>query len=285
MICLLVDDEPGIREGLAALLRRKGHEIHTAGDCAAASARLAERSFDLVITDWRLPDGTAARFIADCPCPVVAVSGHPEEVEVHASVREVLTKPVSPARLLELLAATASSSTAPAGGRVADLPRDAREVVEAAIAVLGPAAPVEVHDDGAFVVLRAPLPSDAMLPALEELGGDLRVLAPGGRSQVELRLCRDGRPDPGLPVVRPGVVWPAAAEFAVDFHGTDAIPSLFGNCLERLVEARRRGARVYFLNVPDSLHFWASSQGKAHDMPMREKVGPRLPAVLADLWS
>ena len=32
---LLVDDEPGIREGLAALLRRKGHEVRTAADCAA----------------------------------------------------------------------------------------------------------------------------------------------------------------------------------------------------------------------------------------------------------
>lgn len=285
MNCLLVDDEPGIREGLAALLRRKGHEVHTAGDCAAAAAQLAERGFDLVITDWRLPDGTASRFIVDCPCPVVAVSGHPEEVEVHPSVREVLTKPVSPARLLELLAATAPASAAPAGGRVADLPRDVREVVEAAIAVLGRPVGAQVEDDGAFVVLRAPLPSDALLPALEELGGDLRVLTPGGRTQVELRLCRDGRPDPGLPVVRPGVVWPAVAEFAVDFHGIETIPSLFGNCLDRLVDARRRGARVHFLNVPDSLHFWASSQGKAHDMPMREKVGPRLPAVLADLWS
>jgi len=285
MNCLLVDDEPGIREGLATLLRRKGHEVQTAGDCAAALAQLAERTFDLVITDWRLPDGTASRFIADCPCPVVAVSGHPEEVEVHACVREVLTKPVSPARLLELLAATAPATSDSAAGRVSDLPRDVAEVVSAAIAVLGCPAAVELEDDGAFVVLRAPLASDALLPALAELGGDLRVLAPAGRPGVELRLCRDGRSDPGLPVVRPGVVWPEFAEFAVDFHGIDPIPSLFGHCLDRVIAARRRGARVHFLNVPDSLHFWATSHGKAHDMPMREKVGPRLPAVLADLWS
>ncbi len=29
---LIVEDEPGIREGLAALLRRKGHQVRTAAD-------------------------------------------------------------------------------------------------------------------------------------------------------------------------------------------------------------------------------------------------------------
>ena len=49
--------------------------------------------------------------------------------------------------------------------------------------------------------------------------------------------------------------------------------------------AMGRGRRVHFLNVPDSLRTFAASQGRAHDMPMREPVGPRLPADFADLWS
>lgn len=282
MNCLLVDDEPGIREGLAALLRRKGHAVQTAGDCAAAAARLAERSFDLVITDWRLPDGTAAAFVADCPCPVVAVSGHPEEVEVHAAVREVLTKPVSPARLLDVLSTHATPPPPPPAPR--PLPADVQRVVAAVRRELGDVA-IELEDDGTFVVLRAPLADEARLPALAELGGDLRVLAPGGRPHLELRLLRDGRPDPGLCVVRAGAAWPDATEFAVDFDGSEPSVPAFAACLDHAAEVRRRGGRVHFLNVPDPLHFWAIDQGRTHDMPMREKVGPRLPMVLADLWS
>ena len=287
MNCLLVDDEPGIREGLAALLRRKGHEVHTAGDCAAAAARLAERTFDLVITDWRLPDGTAATFVVDCPCPVVAVSGHPEEVERHPTIREVLTKPVGPVRLLEVIASTAAPAAAPASPAPATgaLPLDVRRLVEAALQLLGRPPAAAIEDDGTFVVLRAPLRDERVLPPLAGLGGDLRVLAPHGAPIAELRLCRDGRPDAGLPVVRPTEPWPEAAEFAVDFDATGITSAEFGACLDRARVRRARGSTVHFLNVPEPLRFWATGHGRAHDMPMQEPVGPRLPAVLADLWS
>lgn len=286
MNCLLVDDEPGIREGLAALLRRKGHEVHTAGDCAAAAARLAERRFDLVITDWRLPDGTAAAFVADCPCPVVAVSGHPEEVE-HPAVGEVLTKPVGPARLLEVIARTAAPVAGPRAAAFAPerLPLDVRRIVDAALQLLGRPANATLDDDDTFVLLRAPLREDAVLPQLAQLGGDLRVLAPHGTPIAELRLCRDGRPDPGLPVVRADVPWPEVAEFAVDFAATATTEVAFAACLDRAGARRGRGCTVHFLNVPEPLRSWATGQGRAHDMPMQEKVGPRLPAVFADLWS
>ena len=281
MRCLLVDDEPGIREGLAMLLRRKGLEVHTAADCASAALRLGERDFDCVITDWRLPDGTAACFVGLCPSLVIAISGNPEEVAAHASIRHVLQKPVSPARLFELLARQAVRDPAPLPRA---LPRDVQHVVDGALACMGASA-TDVVDDGAFLVLRAPLHDESMLERLAGLGGDLRVLAPGGRAHVELRLCRDGRPDAGLPVVGPVASWPVRGEFAVDFHGTDTATVDFGRCLDRAAECGRRGVRVHFLNVPDSLHSWASGQGRAHDMPMRDKVGPRLPAVLQDLWS
>jgi CheY-like chemotaxis protein len=282
MRCLLVDDEPGIRDGLAMLLRRKGHEVHTAGDCAQAATQLAERDFDCVITDWRLPDGTAAGFVAACGCPVIAISGHPEEVLAHAAIRHVLQKPVAPKHLIELLAA---ATARPAVDAPPSLPRDVQQVVDRALACLPTAAAAELVDDGAFVVLRAPLPDDSVLDELADLGGDLRVLAPGGRALLELRLCRDGRPDAGMAVVAPEAPWPAHGEFAVDFHGVDAAALDFGRCLDRAADCRARGVLVHFLNVPDALLSWASCQGRAHDMPMREKVGPRLPAVLQDLWS
>ena len=77
MRCLLVDDEPGIREGLAMLLRRRGFEVVTAADCAAAQACLDEQSFDVVVTDWRLPDGVALAFLRDCEVPAIAVPANP----------------------------------------------------------------------------------------------------------------------------------------------------------------------------------------------------------------
>ncbi|MBX3465245.1 MAG: response regulator [Planctomycetes bacterium] len=288
MRCLLVDDEPGIREGLAALLRRRGHEVRTAGDCAAAAAALAEVEFDCVVTDWRLPDGLAARFVAGCPCPVVAVSGHPEEVEAWGAVREVLTKPVAPTRLLQALAACQGEGD-PRGlhglGDVAGLPADVRAVLAAADSCLPAGAAAVVEDDGTFVVWRTPLRSDLALPRLERLGGDLRVLGAPGEGRVELRLCRDGRPDPAVPLVRADAAWPEASELAVDCGAADLSRERFAAVLQRAQAWLDEGRRVHFLDVPPAFADLASDWERAHGVPMRDPVGPRLPAVLVDLWS
>lgn len=282
MRCLLVDDEPGIREGLAALLRRRGHEVRTAGDCAAAAAALADDEFDCVITDWRLPDGIAARFIATCGSPVVAVSGHPEEVEPHASVREILTKPVAPSRLLQALADCQAHRDEVVAS---DLATDVCRVLHAADACLPPGACTTIEDDGTFVIWRTELTPDLPLARLEALGGDLRVLGPEGRQRVELRLCRDGRPDPSLPVVVPGASWPETPELAVDFRGASISSAQFAACLQLASERLQQGRRVHFLDIPAAFASLASDWETAHGVPMRDPVGPRLPAVLADLWS
>jgi CheY-like chemotaxis protein len=286
MRCLLVDDEAGIREGLAALLRLKGHAVRTAPDLGAALAAMQEQSFDVVFTDWRLPDGTAAPLVASADCPVVAVSGHPGEVTPGPALRAVLEKPVAPARLLELLAGLEAANAAAAGDPDpgAGLPLDTAAIVRAARGILG-SVQVRLVDDGTFVTLSAPLPSDSVLPRLEELGGDLRVLALAGCPTIELRLCRDGRPDPAVPAVAPMADWPPLREFAVDFGLADVDAGQFLGCLDRAAELRRAGVRVHFLNVPPGLVAGTEVSGRGHDMPKKERVGPRLPALLADLWS
>ncbi|MCA8974168.1 MAG: response regulator [Planctomycetes bacterium] len=279
MKLLLVDDEAGIREGLAALLRRRGHEVLTAGDCAKARELLDGDDVDLVITDWRLPDGRAAEFIARSTGPVVAMSGHPEEVAGYQAIHEVLTKPVQIGRLLAVIARyepAASAMSAPLPADVSRLIADARAVLK---------TDGHLEDDGTFVLLRAPLADESQLAGLRRLGGDLRVLAPRGQPVVELRWCRDGRPAADMPVVRPDDRWPLVPQFAVDLHGTGLSVRGFEACLDRAREHRAQGRSVHLLNVPDSLLSWASDQGRADDMPMRAAVGPRLPAVLADLWS
>jgi CheY-like chemotaxis protein len=281
MKCLLVDDEPGIREGLASLLRRRGHEIRTALDCADAAAAIAGGSFDAVVTDWRLPDGVASRFVAGCPHPVVVISGRPEEVEHHAAVREVLTKPVSPSRLLQALAGCAPQPLLAAG----PLPRDVAAAIAAANACLPAGAEAAVEDDGTFVTWRARLADDAAVPRLSTVGGDFRVLGSGDTLRAELRLHRDGRPDAGMPVVAPDGDWPDTREFAVDFHDTAPAAQQFAAWLERAAAVLRACRRVHFLNIPESLASLASDWERTHRVPMRDPVGPRLPPVLADLWS
>lgn len=287
MKCLLVEDEPGIREGMATLLRLRGHEVRTAADAATALRQLAEQPFDVVVTDWRLPDGRARPLLERAGCPVVVVSGHPEEVAPEAAA--VLGKPILPDRLLALLAEVAgpvdSAAEAAARAPAADgLPCDVREVLDRAVLLLEPGA-VRVVDDGTFVTLTAPWPGDHLLPEFLPLGGDLRILAPGGRPTLELRWCRDGRPDPQLPVVPAGAPWPDAAEFCVDYDAVAAgVERLCGD-LERASRRRALGCIVHFLNVRPALRCAVADSGRGGGLPMKEPIGPRLPAVLGELWS
>ncbi|HEY8539952.1 MAG TPA: response regulator, partial [Steroidobacteraceae bacterium] len=58
---LLVDDEPTQRLIMARLLKRAGYEVETAGNGREALAKLEEGDFQLMITDWEMPemDGVA----------------------------------------------------------------------------------------------------------------------------------------------------------------------------------------------------------------------------------
>jgi CheY-like chemotaxis protein len=55
---LLVDDHRDTRSSLMALLRRRGHEVSAAATCAEARALAEKESFQLLISDIGLPDGT-----------------------------------------------------------------------------------------------------------------------------------------------------------------------------------------------------------------------------------
>ena len=57
---LIVDDEPLIRWSLAETLTDSGHSVIEAGDGEAAVRMLtdADRPFDVVLLDYRLPDST-----------------------------------------------------------------------------------------------------------------------------------------------------------------------------------------------------------------------------------
>ncbi len=111
MKVLLVDDDPAIRMIVAAVLRAGpgGHEVREAGDGAGALAALAAERPDVVLLDYRLPDGDGAALLArlrvavgDLP-PVVFLTGRDDAATVARllalGARGVIPKPFDPERL------------------------------------------------------------------------------------------------------------------------------------------------------------------------------------------
>jgi two-component system response regulator AtoC len=62
---LLADDEAGILKTLGRALREDGHDVVTTSTAAEAQRLLAERSFDLLVVDHRMPGRTGLELIRD----------------------------------------------------------------------------------------------------------------------------------------------------------------------------------------------------------------------------
>ena len=60
---LFVDDEPHILRALERGLRNEGYELSFSSDPLDALARLAERTFDVVVTDFMMPHLSGVEFL------------------------------------------------------------------------------------------------------------------------------------------------------------------------------------------------------------------------------
>ena len=99
---LVIDDDPVMRELLAALLGFAGHDIQTVASGDAALPRLATESFDLVLTDLHMPGlqghhlATELLNLRGPDTLLVGMSGsHPSEEETHL-LDHFLHKPFTP---------------------------------------------------------------------------------------------------------------------------------------------------------------------------------------------
>src|SRR4051812_2900514 len=100
---LIVDDEHDIRELLVLTLSRMGLRTDTAATVAMARAQLAQGSYDLCLTDMRLPDGTGLDVIAeiathhpDTPVAMITAFGNVEAAveALKAGAFDFVSKPV-----------------------------------------------------------------------------------------------------------------------------------------------------------------------------------------------
>jgi DNA-binding NtrC family response regulator len=101
---LVVDDEEPIRTFVQRALGMDGHEVTTAGDGAEALDVLAVDSFDLMLSDIRMPlmDGIALALSAGRDCPdmtILLMTGFADQreraVDLEALIHDVVTKPFS----------------------------------------------------------------------------------------------------------------------------------------------------------------------------------------------
>ena len=154
---LIVDDEADIRELLVLTLMRMGVEAETASNCQEAFARLAERSFDLCLTDMRLPDGDGlmvlnhiAELYGNTPVAVITAYGSTDNAvaALKAGAFDYLSKPIQLKQLREVITSAlklpkpslpqrkGSTQGAPAAG-IADRPSDEGQ------RLLGDSAPIQ----------------------------------------------------------------------------------------------------------------------------------------------
>jgi len=107
---LLVDDDAQILETAQDILEAAGFEVRVAGTGAAALDRLREQPCRVMVVDYNLPDTTGVELAlqaqALCPSMVVLLMTGEADVELgpaRGAIRAVLTKPVDPAALIEIL--------------------------------------------------------------------------------------------------------------------------------------------------------------------------------------
>jgi len=124
---LLLEDHADSAEVMARILRSLGHSVEVGGTIAEGLAALRARTFDLVLSDIGLPDGTGLEFIAQarafCSTPMIAITGYGMEDDVtkhhDAGFLRQLTKPIRYDQLEEAIADFAR------GGGSANAPRNA----------------------------------------------------------------------------------------------------------------------------------------------------------------
>ncbi len=96
---LLVDDDDGVRDILANVLGNAGYEVDAARMAATAVPQIEANSYDLVVTDAKLLDGSGvavADFAKARGQKVVVLTGYAAETRPGGPQHDYLFKPLRP---------------------------------------------------------------------------------------------------------------------------------------------------------------------------------------------
>src|SRR5215218_1241649 len=112
---LLVEDDEQVCDIIGEFLRDSGYHDDVAGTVTAACSLLAVgRTYNLVVTDGRLPDGNGlmiAQRASERSIKVIIISGFPQELEAAERAQyPVLAKPFRLAILSNVISDTLSAT-------------------------------------------------------------------------------------------------------------------------------------------------------------------------------
>ncbi len=120
MRILLVENHGDTSHYLGAYLEACGHNVDIAETLAAARAAFVAHTFDLLISDLALPDGTGWELMAERPADsiyAVAMSGFGQGADVQKSkesgFRHHLTKPFLPSEFDSIITEAEASRSVP----------------------------------------------------------------------------------------------------------------------------------------------------------------------------
>lgn len=108
---LVIDDEADLRALLQMSLSKMGLQVETAAGVVEGKKKLAEKTYDLVLTDMKMPDGNGlevVEFVAqnsDTPIAVITAFGNPNQAvqAMKMGAFDYIAKPVTLAQLRTLV--------------------------------------------------------------------------------------------------------------------------------------------------------------------------------------
>jgi DNA-binding NtrC family response regulator len=108
---LVVDDEPGMRDTLIAILELNGYRVSSAPDGETAVTAVREGTFDVVVMDIRMPgpDGVSVlEAMGDPPPQVILMTAYAQEERLRAAAQAnafaIVHKPFDTRWMLKLIA-------------------------------------------------------------------------------------------------------------------------------------------------------------------------------------
>jgi len=106
---LCIDDDPDVIAVKRAILENAGHTVASCSSVEAAVRELEARTYDAVVTDWRLGEESGRTIVqaarTNPMVPVVVVSGYVAEAfQAAEPLADIyLEKPVDPRELVQIL--------------------------------------------------------------------------------------------------------------------------------------------------------------------------------------